>query len=150
VIALRSDEPRLGGRVILVVEDHQDNRELLAQLLTHDGATVLAAHDATAAFNMLEAHAPDLILADLRMTGMDGLQFARRVKADSRWARVPIVAVTAHTTMTDLHATFEAGFAAHVAKPIEWDTLMQTIERVLPAGPRPQPSRRRRKPRKRS
>lgn len=58
-----------------------------------------------------------------------------------------LVAVTALGTMTDLHATFEAGFAAHVTKPVDWETLMRTIERVLPgARPRsPQPRRRRRR-----
>jgi two-component system CheB/CheR fusion protein len=148
VIARRSVEPRLRGLVILVVEDHTDSRELLSQLLLHEHATVLTAFDGRAALAMLEARTPDLILADLRMPGMGGLAFARCVKADARWARVPIIAITGSGNSADLQATFEAGFAAHVMKPIEWDSLMHTIERVLPAARSRAP--RSRRPRRRS
>lgn len=90
---------------------------------------------------MLETRTPDLILADIRMPGLDGLAFARRVKTDTRWAHVPMIALTALGSRDDLRATWEAGFAAHVTKPIDWDTVLSIIERVLPsARPRP-PSR---------
>jgi CheY-like chemotaxis protein len=123
--------------VILVVEDYQDSRELVVQILLHEGALVLAAHDGRAALKTLETRIPDVILSDLLMPGLDGLAFARRVKADARWTRVPIIAMTALGSQADLQATWEAGFAAHVTKPIGWDLLIQTIRRLLPPVHRP-------------
>jgi CheY-like chemotaxis protein len=133
VIAARS-VPLFRGRTILIVEDHDDSRELVVQILRHEGAIVLAAHDAQAALQTLEARIPDVILTDLLMPGLDGLAFTRRVKADARWARVPIIAVTALGSPADRAATVEAGCAAHVTKPINWETLMRTIERVVPSA----------------
>jgi CheY-like chemotaxis protein len=149
VIAGRpKEEPRFHGRTILVVDDHPDSRDVLAQLLAQEGALVMTAHDGRAALQMLETQTPDLILTDLRMPGLDGLALARRLKADARWTHVPLVATTALGTTADLRATFEAGFAAHVVKPLDWQTLIATIERVLPAArvPPTRPRRRRRRP----
>jgi CheY-like chemotaxis protein len=148
VIAAGSDEPRLHGLVVLVVEDHTDSRELMAQILSHWGALVVTAPNGLAGLQMLKTRTPDLILTDLRMPRMDGLAFARRVKADTRWSRVPLIAITALASSADLQATFEAGFTAHVSKPIDWNGLMRTIERVVPAARAraPRPRRRRRRP----
>jgi CheY-like chemotaxis protein len=142
VIAAQSEYPRLHGVVILAVEDHQDSRELVVQILRHEGATVLGAHDGQAALKTLEARIPDVILTDLLMPGLDGLALARRVKADARWARVPIIAVTALGSSADRAATVEAGCAAHVTKPINWDSLIRTIVRLVPAARCDPPSRR--------
>ena len=138
MIGARSEQPRLRGRTVLVVEDHADSRELLSQLLSHEGAVVLTAHDGLAALHTLEARIPDVILADLPMPGMDGLDFARRVKANARWAAVPIIATTAHTRSADFQATLSAGFAAHLVKPVDWELLLRTIERFLVPAPRSQ------------
>jgi CheY-like chemotaxis protein len=145
VDATRSDEPRLQGLTILVVEDHHDSRELVTQLLLLEGAIVLTAHDAAAALTTLEARIPDVIVTDVLMPGMDGLAFARRVKADPRWTQVPIIALTALGGAADVRDTFEAGCAAHVKKPIDWELLFRTIERALASARplSPQPQRRR-------
>jgi CheY-like chemotaxis protein len=144
VITARSADPRLHGLVILVVEDHQDSRELVVQILLHEGAVVLAAHDGQAALKTLDARVPDVILTDLLMPGLDGLAVARRVKADARWARVPIIVMSALGSAADRAATLEAGCAAHVTKPIDWDRLIRTIQEVLARARSPRPRRRRR------
>jgi CheY-like chemotaxis protein len=149
VIGARSEPPRFRGRTILVVEDHADSRELVSQLLAHEGAVVMTAQDGVAALQRLESRIPDVILADLRMPGMDGLEFARRVKADGRWATVPIIAMTAHGTSADFQTTFAIGFAAHLVKPMDWDKAVRTIERLLPpVRPSPHPGGARRPPRR--
>ena len=82
---------------------------------------------------MLETRTPDLILADIRMPGLDGLAFARRVKTDTRWAHVPMIALTALGSRDDLRATWEDGFAAHVA----WEkqlALLQESQQQLKAS----------------
>jgi CheY-like chemotaxis protein len=127
-------EPRLRGVVILVAEDHQDSRDLLRQLLESFGAKVLVASDGEDALRILAAVLPDVILSDIRMPRMDGLQLAHRVKGDRRWARVPIIAVTAHIGPANLQALRQAGFAGHIQKPVDLDALTTTIARALRAA----------------
>ncbi|HEV8310493.1 MAG TPA: response regulator [Methylomirabilota bacterium] len=132
----RRSEPRLDGLRILVVEDHVDSRDALRQMLAAQGAEVLVASDGQEALAGLEATIPDLILSDLRMPRIDGLELATRVRHDVRWARIPLIAVTAYNSPADLRATLEAGFDAHVEKPVDFDLLTATVQRVLRGGRR--------------
>jgi CheY-like chemotaxis protein len=144
-----SDLPRLDGLRLLVVEDHADSRAVLRQLLATLGATVDEAGDGREALEVLATprRRPDLILCDLRMPRMDGFALADRLRRDLRWRRVPIVAVTALTTPGDRDRTREAGFSAHIEKPINLDMLLATIRRLLPAPARRGDRRRRDHPR---
>src|SRR5215831_13214269 len=119
-------QPRLDRVLILVVEDHADSRELLHRFLESVGAQVLPARDGIEAMGILEAHTPDIVLSDIRMPRMDGVQLAQRVKNDPRWARIPMIAVTAYNTAADLRQTFEAGFDGHLEKPFNFDVLLTT------------------------
>jgi CheY-like chemotaxis protein len=145
-VAAPSDLPRLDGLHLLVVEDHADSRAILRQLLCALGATVDEAGDGREALALLAAprRRPHLILCDLRMPRMDGFALAERLREDLRWRRVPMVAVTALTTPGDHDRTREAGFSAHIAKPINLDLLVSTIRRLLPP-PGKRPARRRRR-----
>jgi CheY-like chemotaxis protein len=138
--AAPSDLARLDGLRLLVVEDHGDSRAVLRQLLSALGATVDEAGDGREALEVLATprRKPDLILCDLRMPRMDGFALAKRLRRDLRWRRVPLVAVTALTAPGDYDRTLEAGFSAHIEKPINFDLLLSTIRRLLP-----QPSKRR-------
>jgi CheY-like chemotaxis protein len=147
--AAPSDLARLDGLRLLVVEDHADSRAVLRQLLSALGATVDEAGDGREALEVLAAprRQPDLILCDLRMPRMDGFALARRVRRDLRWRRVPMVAVTALTAPGDYDRTLEAGFSAHLEKPINFDLLLSTIRRLLPKPAKPPAHRRRDRPR---
>jgi CheY-like chemotaxis protein len=139
-----------------LAEDHEDSREALRQLLEYFGASVEAADSGTTALAALALlpGVPDVILADIRMPGMDGLELAHRLEQEARWRDIPRVAVTANTSMAALHATLEAGYRAHIGKPIDPDVLVITLQRVLsrdvtashPTRP-PRRPRRRRRPR---
>jgi CheY-like chemotaxis protein len=124
-------EPRLDRILILVVEDHADSREVLRQFLESLGAEVLLAGDGIEALGILEARIPDIVLTDIRMPRMDGVQLAQRMQRDVRWARVPMIAVTAYNTPADLQTTLEAGFDGHVEKPINFDGLLTTVSRLM-------------------
>jgi CheY-like chemotaxis protein len=124
-------ELRLDGTLILVVEDHADSRDVLRQFLESLGAKVLLAGDGIEALHILEAGVPDIVLTDIRMPRMDGVQLAYRMKRHVRWARVPITAVTAYNSPTDLRTTLEAGFDGHLEKPINFDVLLSTVTRLL-------------------
>jgi CheY-like chemotaxis protein len=136
-------EPSLDGISILVVEDHADSRELLRQFFRSRGAELLLAGDGTEALEALRARIPDIVLTDIRMPRMDGMQLARRMKRDLRWARVPLVAVTAYNTPTDLRKTLEVGFDGHVEKPINFDGLLATVSRLVARRRTRRPSPRR-------
>jgi CheY-like chemotaxis protein len=114
-----------------VVEDHADSRAILRQFLESLGADVMLASDGIDALGLVAARIPDIVLTDIRMPRMDGVQLAQRVKRDVRWARVPMIAVTAYNSPADLRTTLEAGFDGHVEKPINFDVLLSTISRLV-------------------
>src|SRR5437867_4239948 len=91
----RAAGPPLAGLSILVVEDHPDSRQVPEQLLQGDGARVCLAEHGQEALDILERERPDVILLDLLMPVMDGFALITHLRQDPRWARLPVVAVTA-------------------------------------------------------
>jgi CheY-like chemotaxis protein len=121
----------LQGLVVLVVEDHEDSRRMLQQMLEHAGARVLlAAHGGEALAQLETQRRPHVILCDLLMPVLDGLGLARQVHGDPRWARIPILAVTALGGAADYIKTWAHGFAGHVTKPIDREVLIAAVRRV--------------------
>jgi CheY-like chemotaxis protein len=121
----------LAGRTVLVVEDHADSRRLFVQMLDALGARVLEAADGELALAVLEQERPDLVLCDLRMPVVDGLEFTVTVRQDARFRELPVIAVTAYGDNGDYLATWDAGFDAHLVKPIEIQNLAMAIARAL-------------------
>jgi two-component system CheB/CheR fusion protein len=148
-------QPSWAGLTVLIVEDHADSADTLRQALEAEGARTRVAVDGMDALNQLSRVVPDMVLSDLRMPRLDGLQLANRIRQDVRWAHLPVVALTAYNAPADLQATLSAGFDAHLAKPIDFDVLTATMRRILEArrvrrrgGARA--ARRRPRPRRRS
>jgi CheY-like chemotaxis protein len=131
----------------MVVEDHADSRELLRQVLEPLATRVLLAENGYEALALLrtDGRLPDVILCDLLMPAMDGLNFARRLQQEPEWKSIPIVAVTALGQLADYIMTWTHGFQAHLTKPID-PTLLADVVRKLarkrstpPAAAPPQP-----------
>jgi CheY-like chemotaxis protein len=122
---------------VLLVEDHVDSRDMLQQMLRGFGARVFSAGHGEEALALLERRRPDVILCDLVMPVMDGFRFATAVKQNRRWRRIPIVAVTALGGEADYRRTWEAGFDAHLAKPVHPDQVVGVVRAVTgrPAAP---------------
>jgi CheY-like chemotaxis protein len=116
--------------VVLVVEDHDDTRAMLGQMLGSLGASVLLARDALAARVVLGQERPHVILLDLMLPGMDGLAFSRVIQGDPKLANIPIVAVTALAQLGDYIETWTRGFAGHLAKPVEEPALTDAVLRA--------------------
>jgi len=112
--------PNVGrdGRTILVVEDNPVNRKLARNALRIHGFQVHEATTGEEALELLSQHSADLILMDIQLPGMDGLEVTRRLKADPRTAHIPIVALTAHAKEADEFRAREAGCAGYITKPI--------------------------------
>ncbi len=116
---------------ILYVEDNSDNRKLVRRVLEVEGYAVVEAQDGHEAMERLESQSIDLALMDINMPEMDGYTLTSRIKAMPRFARLPIVAVTANVMRGDRERSLEAGCDGYIQKPIDIDTLSQQIERFL-------------------
>lgn len=116
---------------ILLIEDNPQNRYLATFLLEHRGFTVLQATAGPEGLDMAATHAPDLILLDIQLPGMDGHTVARRLKSDAALRHVPIVAVTSYAMQGDREACAEAGAEGYIEKPINPETFVAEVERFL-------------------
>jgi len=117
---------------VLVVEDHPDLRELERFWLERAGAVVREASDGVEALVVLAARPPpDVIVCDLHMPVMDGGTFVARLRDDARYRHIPVIALTGSATNRALIETLEAGFSAHLVKPVTDETLRAQIHRVL-------------------
>jgi class 3 adenylate cyclase/CheY-like chemotaxis protein len=118
------------GRV-LVVDDTAANANLLADLLRHHGFHALTAHDGEAALAAVASHAPDLVLLDVVMPGMDGFETCRRIRADAGNAMLPVVLVTALESKEDRIRGIDAGADDFLSKPINVHELLGRVRSLL-------------------
>jgi CheY-like chemotaxis protein len=116
---------------IMVVDDNEVNLKLATALLELEGHRVVQAPDAEGALELLQQMVPDLILMDIALPGMDGLELTRRLKADPRFRHVPIIALTAFAMKGDDARARAAGCDGYITKPIETRTLPALIESAL-------------------
>jgi two-component system cell cycle response regulator DivK len=117
---------------ILVVEDHEDNRRILRDLLSTAGYELFEAVTGVEGVTMAKAHRPDLILMDVQLPEIDGYEAMRRIKADPALRAIPIIAVTSYAMSGDDVAAFEAGCSAYVTKPFSPRSLLTKIREHLP------------------
>lgn len=125
-----SEHPdRLSGVRILVVDDDEDARDVLREVLTHEGATVDTADSAASGFAALRRLKPNMLISDIGMPGEDGFSLVRRVRGlgASQGGAIPAIALTAYTRDEDRSVAFEAGFTTHINKPVDIDTLVATV-----------------------
>ena len=116
---------------VLVVEDFADNRFMMRKLLEMSGYEVVEAVDGKEAVEVAATSRPDLILMDLSLPRLDGLDATRRIRELDGLRRVPIVAVSAHDT-NDFHAdALAAGCNEYVTKPIDFDELDALVKKLL-------------------
>jgi two-component system cell cycle response regulator len=116
---------------ILIIDDNPTNLKLASDVLLNDGFVVETAQDAEQAQMVLEQRIPDLILMDIALPGMDGLTLTRRLKADNRFAHLPIVALTASAMRGDQEKALAAGCAGYITKPIDTRTLGPQVSALL-------------------
>ncbi len=116
---------------ILLVEDNEANREMLARRLERSGFAVLAAGDGRQGIEAAHSEKPDLILMDMSLPEIDGWEATRRIKADPQTAAVPIIALTAHAMAGDREQALAAGCDDYDTKPVEFKRLLEKIRRLL-------------------
>src|SRR5688572_33508796 len=121
---------------ILIVEDNQANMKLACLLLRSAGHTVSCAVDAETGLTLARTEQPDLILMDIQLPGMDGLAATALLKEDPSTADIPVIALTALAMKEDQERSVLAGCDAYIAKPLRYQQLYATVDRLLCASGR--------------
>ena len=116
---------------VLVIEDTEDNRQIIRDLLTSVGYELLEAVNGEDGVAMAKQHRPDLILMDIQLPVLDGYEATRRIKAVPELAHIPIVAVTSYALAGDEAKTRAAGCDAYIAKPFSPRALLAKVRELL-------------------
>jgi two-component system cell cycle response regulator DivK len=116
---------------ILVVEDQDDNRRIMRDLLTASGYAYIEAASGDEGLAAAQREKPDLILMDIQLPGMDGYEVTRRIKADPALGHIPIIAVTSYALSGDDDKAYAAGCDGYVTKPFSPKLLLAKIREYL-------------------
>lgn len=119
------------GKKILIVEDNELNMKLFHDLLEVHGYATLQTKDGREALELARAHRPDLILMDIQLPEVSGLEVTKWIKADDDLKSIPVIAVTAFAMKGDEEKIRSGGCEAYIAKPISVNSFLDTIQKVL-------------------
>ncbi len=124
----------LEGVRVLLVEDDEDSRELLVELLLQAGAVVEAADCAATGFRAFQSFHPHVLISDIGLPDEDGVSLARRIRASEPPGAppTPLVALTAYTSPRDRARVLEVGFNLHIGKPFDMDALLHSVRSMVP------------------
>ncbi len=115
---------------VLVVDDNEDNADSLSILLTTRGFVVAVAYEGESALARAAADQPDVILLDIGLAQMNGLEVCSRIRSESWGSRATIIAISGWGQATDLKRSKDAGFDAHLVKPVPFNELIAIIARL--------------------
>lgn len=118
----------MSGELVLIVDDHPPNAVLAEHLLVEAGFSVLTAFDADSALMEIAARPPHLILMDLQLPGVDGLELTRRLKADRSTSHIVIIAVTSYAMAGDEDRARAAGCDGYLSKPIDCASFAASVQ----------------------
>jgi two-component system cell cycle response regulator DivK len=119
------------SRTILVVDDHEDNRRILRDLLCTAGYEIVEATTGEDGVAVAKARVPDLILMDIQLPGIDGYEATRRIKADEALRHIPLIVVTSYALSGDDAKALAAGADAYVAKPFSPRAMLAKVREYL-------------------
>ena len=115
---------------ILIIEDNRDSRDILSKLLKMSGYDVVSASDGETGYAVALKHHPDLIITDINMPKMDGIEFVRKLRTEGSLAGTPVLVVTAFGSSVAREA-IEAGADASAEKPFDFDKFLGTVETLI-------------------
>lgn len=118
---------------ILIIEDTENNRILLARRLKPKGHTILTAEDAEQGIPLAASEKPDLILMDIGLPGMDGWTATRKIKDDPNTRHIPVIALTAHAMTSDREKAAASGCDNYETKPIDFTRLFEKMDALFGA-----------------
>ena len=118
-------------KTVLIVEDNELNMKLFHDLLDAHGYNILQTKDGMEALDIAREHRPDLILMDVNLPGIDGVEALTRLRADAATAAIPVVALTAYAMKDDRARLLAAGFDGYLEKPISVRELPGQVEALI-------------------
>lgn len=118
-------------RTILIVEDNPMNRDMLSRRLAKRGYRILTAEDGKSGVDIAIEQQPDMILMDINLPIMDGLEATRTLKNDPATKSIPIIGLTAHARVEDRDDAIKSGCDEYESKPVEFDRLIEKIETLF-------------------
>jgi CheY-like chemotaxis protein len=118
-------------KTVLIIEDEADAAELFAEMMRVSGFRVLKTSSSTPALNLIATEKPDLIILDIMMPDVSGLDILRQVRQDSELAHIPVVVVSAKSMPADIKTGMEAGASTYLTKPVGFLELKEAVERAL-------------------
>jgi two-component system cell cycle response regulator DivK len=121
-------------KTILIVEDNEKNMKLVRDILRHNGHATLEATTGRDGVRLAVAHRPDLILMDIQLPDIDGIEALRRIREDASLDAIAVVAVSASVMPDDKQKVVTSGFDAFVSKPINLKQFLDTVQRFLAQG----------------
>jgi len=119
----------MAGESVLVVEDNEKNMKLFRDVLQATGYTALEASSGEEAVAVAAERAPALVLMDIQLPGIDGIEALQRLREDERTAQIPVLALTAQAMQGDRERFLEAGFDGYLAKPVDVAQFIGTVRR---------------------
>ena len=119
------------GKTVLIVEDNELNMKLFHDLMVAHGYNILQTRDGMEALKLARAHRPDLILMDIQLPEVSGLEVTKWIKEDDDLRSIPVIAVTAFAMKGDEEKILQGGCEAYIAKPISVTNFLKTVERFL-------------------
>jgi len=121
----------MANELILIVEDNEKNRKLAHDILVHQGYRVVDAESGEDALRLVQTERPSLVLMDIHLPGIDGIEALRRLRADPETSAIPIMAVTASAMTQDRAKIMAAGFDAYQSKPISVKPFLAAVRELL-------------------
>jgi len=118
----------MGGEQVLIVEDNEKNMKLFRDVLSAKGYRTLEATSGARAIELALEHAPDVVLMDIRLPDVDGIDALGRLRSHERTSSIPVLAVTAQAMRGDRERFLAAGFDGYVPKPVDIAELVRTVE----------------------
>ncbi len=121
----------MAGELILIVEDNDKNRKLVRDVLTFKGYTVIASETGEEGIRLAQERRPSLVLMDIRLPGIDGMEALRRLRADPATQRIPVMAMTASIMTAGPQEMRAAGFDGYQSKPLQVKEFLAAVEQLL-------------------
>ena len=122
----------MSERIVLYIEDNFHNRRIVSKVLTSRGFCVIEAEDGEKGLEMVRALKPPLVLLDITLPGIDGIEVVRHMKSDQGLRQIPVIAVTASAMRGDKERFLEAGCDDYLPKPIQVMELIEMVEKRYP------------------
>lgn len=122
-------------KTVVVVEDETDAAEMFAEMMRVSGFRVLKSHSSTPAINIIQAKKPDIVILDVMMPDVSGLEVLKFMRRDPTLSNIPVIVVSAKSMPGDIKTGLEAGASVYLTKPVSFLDLKQAVEKVLQPKP---------------